>query len=109
MAAKQNVDMLLEIFDAIERRGAQRASELCEADVGFSWFAQTVGPEIHVLEYLERSGEGLPFWIREVQRKAVCVWQALVPVRHSISRVQHGLHAARGYLHRRPVRGEALV
>jgi len=37
MSAKQNVDVLLEIFAAIERRDAQRVSELCEADVEFSW------------------------------------------------------------------------
>jgi ketosteroid isomerase-like protein len=37
MSAKENVDVLLEIFAAIERRDAQRVSELCEADVEFSW------------------------------------------------------------------------
>jgi len=37
MSAKQNVDVLLEIFAAIERRDAQRVSELCEADVEFIW------------------------------------------------------------------------
>ena len=37
MSAKQNVDVLLEVFAAIERRDAQRVSELCEADVEFIW------------------------------------------------------------------------
>ena len=37
MSAKQNVDVLLEIFAAVERRDAQRVSELCEADVEFIW------------------------------------------------------------------------
>jgi ketosteroid isomerase-like protein len=37
MSAKKNVDVILEIFAAIERRDAQRVSELCEADVEFSW------------------------------------------------------------------------
>src|SRR5262249_50968247 len=37
MSATQNVNVLLEIFAAIERRDAQRVSELCAADVEFIW------------------------------------------------------------------------
>jgi ketosteroid isomerase-like protein len=37
MTARQNADVLLEIFAAIERRDAQRFLQLCETDAEFSW------------------------------------------------------------------------
>lgn len=43
-------------------------------DLGFGdmtaiWFAQAVGPEYHLIDYLENSGEALGHYQREIQRK----------------------------------------
>lgn len=37
------------------------------------WFGQTVGREIRMIDYLETSGEGLTYYIRELQKKGY-VW-----------------------------------
>lgn len=33
------------------------------------WFTQTVGKEVHVIDYLERSGESIAFYAKELQAK----------------------------------------
>lgn len=33
------------------------------------WFTQDVGREVHVIDYLENSGEGLPWYARQLQEK----------------------------------------
>ena len=33
------------------------------------WFTQNVGSEIHVIDYLEAEGEGIPYYVTELQRK----------------------------------------
>lgn len=33
------------------------------------WFAQDIGKEIHLIDYLEGSGEGLPYYAKELSRK----------------------------------------
>ena len=33
------------------------------------WFTQTIGREVHVIDYLEQSGEGLPYYARQLQAK----------------------------------------
>ena len=33
------------------------------------WFTQNIGREVHVIDYLEESGEGLPFYARKLQEK----------------------------------------
>lgn len=43
-------------------------------DLGISdamtiWFTQNVGREVHVIDYLENSGEGLPWYARQLQAK----------------------------------------
>lgn len=43
-------------------------------DLGISdamaiWFTQTIGREVHVVDYLEQSGEGLPWFARELQAR----------------------------------------
>lgn len=43
-------------------------------DLGISdamsiWFTQTVGREVHVIDYLENSGEGLPWYARALQER----------------------------------------
>ena len=43
-------------------------------DLGMSdamtiWFTQTVGREVHVIDYLEHNGEGFPYYARELQAK----------------------------------------
>jgi ketosteroid isomerase-like protein len=37
MSAKENVELMLQIFSAIERRDAERALELFDPDVEFHW------------------------------------------------------------------------
>jgi uncharacterized protein len=37
MSTSENVQVMLEIFSAIERRDAQRVFELCQPDVEFHW------------------------------------------------------------------------
>jgi uncharacterized protein len=37
MSAKENAEVMLEIFSAIERRDAQQVLDLCHADVEFHW------------------------------------------------------------------------
>jgi uncharacterized protein len=37
MSAKENAEVMLEIFSAIERRDAQRVLDLCHAEVEFHW------------------------------------------------------------------------
>lgn len=43
-------------------------------DLGISdamaiWFTQNVGAEIHVIDYIEAEGEGIPYYIAEMQKK----------------------------------------
>ena len=33
------------------------------------WFTQTVGREVHLIDYLENAGEGLPWYARELQQR----------------------------------------
>lgn len=33
------------------------------------WFTQTIGREVHVIDYMEASGEGLPYYAKELQAK----------------------------------------
>jgi hypothetical protein len=33
------------------------------------WFTQSVGEKIHFIDYLEETGEGLPYWAREIKAK----------------------------------------
>src|SRR5262249_44909018 len=33
------------------------------------WFTQNVGREVHVIDYLESSGEGLPYYAKQLQSK----------------------------------------
>jgi len=37
MSASENVQVMLDIFNAIERRDPQRVFELCQPDVEFLW------------------------------------------------------------------------
>lgn len=37
MSAKENVEVMRQIFETVERRDAQRMLELCHADVEFHW------------------------------------------------------------------------
>lgn len=37
MSAKENVEVMRQIFESVERRDAQRMLELCHADVEFHW------------------------------------------------------------------------
>src|SRR5215510_4958929 len=37
MSAKDNIQLMLEIFSAIERRDAQRVLDLCRPDIEFHW------------------------------------------------------------------------
>lgn len=43
--------------------------DLGVADATSVWFSQTVGREIHIIDYLENSGEGLPWYARQLQAK----------------------------------------
>jgi hypothetical protein len=40
--------------------------DLGVADATAIWFTQTVGREIHCIDYLEASGEGLPYYAAEL-------------------------------------------
>ena len=43
------------------------------------WFAQNVGRELHLVDYLEHSGEGLPYYARELQRKGYLYGEHTAP------------------------------
>jgi hypothetical protein len=43
--------------------------DLGVADATAVWFAQVSGREVRVIDYLENSGEGLPWYIKEVRNK----------------------------------------
>ena len=43
--------------------------DLGVADACAIWLTQTVGREIHLIDYIEESGEGLPFYKRALDRK----------------------------------------
>lgn len=43
--------------------------DLGVSDATSIWFSQTVGREFHIIDYLEESGEGLPFYVKALQDK----------------------------------------
>lgn len=43
------------------------------------WFIQYVGKEIHLIDYLESSGEGMTFYIRELQKKKYVYGEHFAP------------------------------
>lgn len=43
------------------------------------WFVQTVGKEIRIIDYLENSGEGMTFYIRELQQKGYVYGEHYAP------------------------------
>lgn len=69
-----------------EMQAAESAGRICNVpyqaqrpvdtwwDLGVSdataiWFTQTIGQEIHVIDYYANSGEGLPHYVRELQQR----------------------------------------
>jgi hypothetical protein len=48
-------------------------------DTTVVWFAQVVGKEIHIIDYIEESGQGLDFYARQIKEKGYFYEEHLLP------------------------------
>ena len=53
--------------------------DLGVSDATAIWFSQTVGREFHLIDYLEESGEGLPYYLKLLQEKPYVYGQHNAP------------------------------
>ena len=53
--------------------------DLGVSDATSIWFSQGVGREFHIIDYLEESGEGLPYYIEQLQKKGYVYGQHNAP------------------------------
>lgn len=54
------------------------------------WFCQDVGREIHVIDYLEHSGEGFPYYAKELAKKGYLYGRHFAPHDIKVRELGHG-------------------
>jgi phage terminase large subunit len=53
--------------------------DIGQSDATAIWFSQTVGEKVHFIDYLEESGEGLPFYAKELKEKPYIYGKHFLP------------------------------